>query len=305
MTAEALPAQSRPSPRAHDIDSESACDRQSAADRRSPRHQRVAAAAAVGFLRAGDGRTRLADLRQQGSAKIMLPRIPGGDAPEAVLLNTAGGVTGGDRLDWSVTVGDGARAVATTQAAERLYRSTGEDSRITTHVTVGAGARLDWAPQETIAFDGARLRRTLEIDMAEDADVSMVEMVTLGRAAMGETVEDLRLLDQRRIRRGGRLVFLDALRLASPVTAMLAGPATGAGARAMATFVHVAPGVEDRLDRARALVDDAGEAVHAGVSAWNGLLCLRAASARPAALRGFIARFHAAYRGPLPRVWRI
>ena len=172
-----------------------------------------------------DGGVRLDRLFQQGCAKALLPR-PGGPAPEVVLINTAGGVTGGDRIDWRLAAGAGAALVATTQAAERVYRSAGGAARIATRLTLGAGARLDWLPQETILFDGARLDRRLEVEMAADARLLALETLVLGRAAMGETVATGAVSDQWRIRRGGRLVHAEALRLDGDLAAATAGAAT-------------------------------------------------------------------------------
>ena len=119
------------------------------------------------------GRTRRARVRRAGSAARALPgayRHPSEGAElEAVIVNTAGGVAGGDRLDLEVTVGAGARLVVTTAAAEKIYRTLEPDATIDVKLMVGAGAALAWLPQETILFDRARLKRSIEIDLAADA----------------------------------------------------------------------------------------------------------------------------------------
>jgi urease accessory protein len=248
------------------------------------------------------GRTRLDRLMQQGCCKALLPRTHG-PVPEAVLVNTSGGVAGGDRLDWRLAVGPGAALVATTQAAERIYRATAGTARIETRLTLGAAATLDWLPQETIVFDAARLDRRLEIVMAADARLTALETIVLGRAAMGERVTTGALSDQWRIRRAGRLVHAEALHAAGDLAAATAGPATLAGARALATLVHAAPGADARLDAARALLAPL-DGVTAAATAKPDLLILRflAADARP--LRAALGRFLTAFRAaPLPRVW--
>ena len=179
---------------------------------------------------------RLDRLFQQGCAKARLP-APGGSAPEVVLINTAGGVTGGDRIDWRLEAGPGAALVATTQAAERVYRSAGGAARIETRLTLGPGARLDWLPQETILFDGGRLDRSLEVEMAADARLLALETLVLGRAAQRRDGAAGAVSDQWRIRRGGRLVHAEALRLDGDVARATAGAATLGGARALATLV--------------------------------------------------------------------
>lgn len=248
-----------------------------------------------------DGRIRLDRLYQEGCAKALLPRTHG-PTPEAVLVNTSGGVTGGDRIDWRLAAGPGAALVATTQAAERVYRSMGGSARIETRLAAGAGATLDWLPQETILFDGARLERRLEADLAADARLTLLETLVLGRAAMGERLRTGAISDQWRIRRDGRLLHAEALFAEGDLARAAAGAATLGGGRALATLLHLAPGAEMRLDSARALL--AGiDGVAAAASAKPGVLILRflAADARP--LRAALVRFLMAFRGPLPRVW--
>jgi urease accessory protein len=248
------------------------------------------------------GRTRLEVLYQQGAAKIRLPRVPAGDPLEAVLLNTAGGVTGGDRLAFEVTAGEGARAVATTQAAERVYRRTSGVAEIETTLSVAAGGRLDWLPQETILFDKSGLARRLTADVAPDAILLAIESLVLGRAAMGERVRQVFATDAWRIRRGGRLVFADTVRLDGDAHTRMAGGATGGGAAAFATVVLVAPMAERMLDLARAAL--AVTSVEGGVSAWNGLLVARMIAAGGQALRAGLIPLVEALRGaPMPRVW--
>lgn len=260
-------------------------------------------------VRVSDGAVRLERLFQQGAAKVRLPKNPD-PTPEAVFINTAGGLAGGDRFEVAFAAGPGAALVATTQAAERVYRSTGATARVALTLRAGPGARLDWLPQETILFDRGRLERRLELDMAADARVTLLESFALGRAAMGETVRMAHFCDQWRLRRDGRLVHAEALRLSGDFAA-LAGPALLAGpgrtARAGATLVHLAPDAGDRLDRARALLAGlADPAVTAAASVKAGVLILRFLAPDHAPLRATLARFLAAFRdAPPPRVWNL
>ena len=149
-------------------------------------HQRSQGHAAVGFVLV-NSRGRLRDLRQEGSAKAILPHS-GGSEPEVVFLNTSGGLTSGDRLSYAADLGPGVRVTATTQTAERAYRAGEGAAQLDVRFRVGAGGWLDWLPQETILFDGGRLARRLEVDLAGDAAFTGLETLVLGRAAMGETV---------------------------------------------------------------------------------------------------------------------
>lgn len=249
------------------------------------------------------GESRLAGLRQEGSAKCLLPRIPG--PPEAVFLNTAGGVTGGDDFGWTAGAGEGAQLTATTQTAERLYRvQPGTVGRIANRLSLGPGARLDWLPQETIVFDGAGLRRSLEVEMAADATLTALEAIVLGREMMGETVRAADVADRWRIRRGGRLVYADALRLPRAVAGGLAAAPLFGPNRAAATLVHVAPDAGARLAAVRDLLAAASAgAAEAGASARDGVLVVRMVAPTGQALRRALIRFLTDFRGPLPRVW--
>jgi urease accessory protein len=248
------------------------------------------------------GRSRLDGLYQFGSTKVRLPRAAA-DAPiEAILLNTAGGVTGGDELAYEVAVGAGGTALVTTQAAERIYRRAAGTAVIETALMVGAGGRLDWLPQETILFDRSWLRRRLTADVHQTGRLLAVEAIVLGRAAMGETVRDAACADVWRIRRNGRLVYADAIRLDGDATAIMAGQATGNGATAFATVLLVAPDALASLAAVRAAL--AGAAGEAGASSWNGMLVARLLAPTGQALRADLFRLIEALRGqPMPRVW--
>lgn len=257
--------------------------------------------ARIGFVAAA-GETRLHENFQSGSAKIRLPRGVSATGMEAILLNTAGGLTGGDRIVYEVEAGAGSHAVLSTQAAERIYRRIAGEARISTTITVGARARLDWLPQETIVFDDSALVRRLDADIAADATLLAVEAIVLGRTAMGETAPNVSITDGWRIRRGGRLVFADGFRLHGNAEAIMAGGATGGGAIAFASLVMLGPDAEAHLDGAReALAGCHGEA---GASAWNGMLVARLAAPNGNALRQDLIALIERLRGTaMPRVW--
>lgn len=187
------------------------------------------------------GRTRLKTLRQSGATKLVFPRQMS-QSMDAILINTAGGITGGDRYQLSATVETGAHLAITTQAAERAYRAqSGEVGCVTTKLTVESRGRLDWLPQELILFEGSAIQRRLDIDLDPDAQLLMVEPLVFGRAAMGETLRNIIFGDRISIRRRGQPLYLDGLDLCGDVTALLARPAVADGAAAMASVVLVRP----------------------------------------------------------------
>lgn len=198
------------------------------------------------------GRTRLVSLRQSGATKLVFPRQITPDM-EVILVNTAGGITGGDRFTLSARVDAGACFTLTTQAAERAYRAqSGEVGRVTTQLHVESGARLEWLPQELIVFEGAALHRKLDIDLAPDAQLLMVEPVVFGRAAMGETLHNINFQDRITIRREGDPLYMDAIALHGDATAQLARAAIANGAGAMASVVLVRPDAATLLHKIRA-----------------------------------------------------
>ncbi|WP_207765766.1 urease accessory protein UreD [Pleomorphomonas carboxyditropha] len=276
----------------------------------TPRLERAEGTARVAFaLRTVGGRqeTRLADLFQDGSAKVRLPRVYDGSGPAAVFLNSAGGVTGGDHLSFEAHFKAGATATVTTQAAERIYRRVEGVGRIDNRLVVEAGANARWLPQETIVFDGAGLCRRLDADLVGDARLVAVESIVLGRTAMGEEVTAVDLADHWRIRRDGRLVYADALRLSGDSRAILSGSATGGGARAFAGMVVAAPDAASRLDHVRELIATlVGDGLEAGASAFDGLLSIRCLALDGRRLRAIVEPLIETLTGwPLPRAWSI
>jgi urease accessory protein len=203
----------------------------------------------------------------------------------------------------AVVLRPGTEAVLTTQAAEKIYRSDGPDTEIAASLTLGAGSRLAWLPQEQILFDGARLRRTLDVGMASDASLTLVESVVFGRVARGEILECGAFRDRWRLRRDGRLVFAEEVQLEGAIARTLARRASANGTRALATFVHIAPDGETQADRARELLANA--ACEWGVSAFDGLLLARFLGSDPQVVRADLAAFIEAFgRAPLPRSWQ-
>ncbi len=258
---------------------------------------------AVGPMGEGGG-TRIRDLAESGPSRLRFPRV--GEIPEAVLVNTAGGIACGDAFTVVLDLAAGSDLVFTTTAAEKVYRSDGPVSLIDNRVGLGEGARLAWLPQETILFDHARLRRRFEVDLAPGAGLLAVEIVAFGRIARHERITGGLFADAWRVRRAGRLVYADTACLEGPVSDLLDRPAIGGGARVTGIVLDATPGAEGRLDEARHLLEAGfAEGCEAAASAWNGHLVLRVLGGAVGPLREGLARFLTAYRGlPMPRVWQ-
>ena len=246
------------------------------------------------------GRTGITELYQEGCAKIRLPHTHS-DALQAVLMNTAGGLTGGDRVRWSATANAGARLVLTTPACERVYRSLGSDAVVENRLTAGEDAHIDWLPQETILFEQSRLDRRLEVDLAEGATLTAVEAVLLGREAMGEAARGAKLRDNWRIRRNGRLIHAEATTLSADRQER-DGLSLLDGALAFATVLHIGPNPERKLDAVRALLPGSG-----GASVIGERLTVRLLAASGLALRRSLSPIIAllSSAGSLPRLWSL
>lgn len=246
-----------------------------------------------------DAGTVIADLRQSGSMKALFPRVRG-DALQAVFLNTAGGLTGGDVMQIDVTAQADAHVVMSSQAAERAYRAQpGQIAKL--HVTLAAGpaGRIDWLPQETILFDAAALDRRMTVHLAQDATALLVEPVIFGRAAMGEVVHDLHFTDHWRVHRDGALVFADAVRICGDADALLMRRAVAAGAGAMATVLFAAPQAAAFADLN--LPENCGASLIA-----DDLLLVRLLAADGFALRRVLVPLvETLSAAPIPRVWRL
>lgn len=238
-------------------------------------------------------------VQESGSLRVRFPNVSGPDC-EAVLVNTGGGMTGGDSFDIAIALEAKAALTVTTAAAEKIYRSTGPDATLTVDLTVGAGAALAWLPQETILFNGARLARRITVDLADDASLLMVEGTVFGRSGMDEEMTRGFLHDQWLIRRGGRLIHLEATRLDENIAARLARRAVAHGAAAVATLLAVpaaqtVAAIRGSLHRMRGEV---------GASEWNGLAVARFVAPDGGTLRHDLMQAVMVTRvAGLPRLW--
>lgn len=276
-----------------------------------PAHQRVQGAARLTYAVDRAGTTRLADLYQRAPCRVLFPDVEAGEPPQAVLLTTSGGLTSGDRLDVAIEAGAQAQLTVSTQAAEKLYRALpGEpDAEVSIKLTAGAGASLEWLAQETILFDRARLRRELQIDLHDSARLLATESIVFGRRAMGETHESGRLHDAWRVRRNGRLVWADALRVDGD-TQRLREAAFGLGqAQACATVLYAGPDAAAHLSILREQLPQS-PSLAAAATSFDDVLIVRVLSADAAAVREAVRQTAATLRhaalgraAVLPRVW--
>jgi urease accessory protein len=260
----------------------------------------------------GDG-SRLAGLYQRQPLRLMLPRVELDEPPLAVIVNCGGGLVGGDRLEIDIEVGAGAALRVTGQAAEKVYRSAGPETRVDTRYQVGAGGWLEVLPQGTILFQGVNLRRLSELRLTSGGRAMLGEVLVLGRHAMGEALTRGRVHDGWRIFCNDRLVWADALHLGEDMAGVLDAGAGFAGAKALATFIHAGAGASALLDAARELAESgAHPTLKVGATSVGGVLLVRWLGADAALVRRAFGGFWASFRAlagkrpaRLPTIWAI
>ncbi len=250
---------------------------------------------------------------------MLFPLPDSGDAGLAVLVTTSGGVVAGDRLSIAVRLAAGASAHVTAAAAEKIYRSTGATTEIVQDLVVASAGWLEYLPQETILFDGARLRRHTAVAVARGAGFLGGGILVFGRRARGEGFNHGLLHEDWQVSRDGALVWGDALHLdddnGGGIAAIVAEPACFDSAAACATLI-LAP----RNDDPRAFVDAAravqqrltAGGLRAGVTVVGGLLVARWLAAEPLPLRRAFADLACHWReaamglpARLPRLWHV
>ncbi|MEM6762961.1 MAG: urease accessory protein UreD [Pseudomonadota bacterium] len=269
-----------------------------AANTDAPIYQRSTGTIRLRFSDRG-GLGGIGSVYQYGAGKVRFPRRPDGVA-EALVLNTSGGLAGGDRFDLAVNV-DAHTAMVSTQACERVYRALDAPAAVRQEAVVASGAHLIHMPQPTLVFDGAALHRTTRVAIAEGGRLSLCEAIVLGRAAMGETVQTVDLVDRTEVRLGGRLALVDAVRLQTDVLKASATPAILGPNRAYGLIVHRDDDLEGAQARLRAALRDRG-----GASIVNGLLVARLLAPSHQALQGVLVAAMTALTGQAPpRAWQL
>jgi urease accessory protein len=247
-----------------------------------------------------EGLTRRRHLHESGSLRVRFPS-PEADGLSAVFVNTAGGVAGGDAFGIEIAAGEGTRLSVTTAAAEKIYRAEGPAAQLGISLKAAAGAHIAWLPQETILFDRARVSRRIDIDLADSASLLLCEIVVFGRTAMGERMQTGEFTDRWRLRRGGRLVFAENIRLDGDIGEKLGRAAVAKGGVAVGAALIV-PGDEALVERIRELTASFGGEV--GISSWNGFAMARFCAQDAGKLRAdMMAVLGRASGQALPRLW--
>lgn len=245
--------------------------------------------------------TVLDGLYQHGAAKAVFPRANRGMT--AVLLNTSGGVTGGDTFAYEAEAGAGTHLTLTTQACERAYRAQpGEVGQVRTTLRVHDGATLWWLPQETLIFDGCALERRLSCAITGTGRALIVEPICVGRLAMGEAQVSGLMADRIDITRNGAPLVRDGWRLSGDITAQMRSPACADGAAALVSLTYVGADAAAHLAPIRALLPASGGA---SLLAQD-VLVMRLIAPSGYALRGdLLPILDHLTRSEMPLCWRL
>jgi len=252
--------------------------------------------------------TRIVDLFQRSPIRIMLPRTGGGSVEEAVLANTAGGIAGGDRLEFAVTTLANASVAVTSQAAEKVYRALTEPAHVATKLKACTAAKLAWLPQETIVFNWARLSRKTEIELSSGAELLALEWLVLGRAAHGEEMVGGHIADSWRVKKDDRLIWADSFRVTDETFLHLHRNALLSKSKAVGTLIYYGPHLDARLEFLRAIAPSMP--CHCAATLVGGLVVVRfaaeLASSLRLALRNLLEKFSSELGpGPfrVPKMW--
>jgi urease accessory protein len=205
------------------------------------------------LLGGSDGGTRILEVFQRSPIRVIFPRIGSVVVKEGVLINTAGGVAGGDRLECSVTLLPDASITVTTQAAEKVYRALNEPARVVTKLKVCGSAKLAWLPQETIVFNAARLSREIDIDLSSGAELLALEWLVFGRAAHNEQMVGGHISDRWRVKRDGQLIWADTFRATDETFPHLQRKALLSNRKAIATLIYFGPDLDTQLELVRGI----------------------------------------------------
>lgn len=163
------------------------------------------AALALGFERQGE-RTVLARRESEGPLVVQKALYPEGrDVCHAIVVHPPGGIAGGDELVLDVHAN--AHALLTTPGAAKWYRSAGPWAKH--KLAFQVRDTLEWLPRETIVFDGALAELECDVTLGSDARYIGWEIVCLGRTGSGERFSSGRLKMHTRVRRDGKLLWLE------------------------------------------------------------------------------------------------
>lgn len=265
--------------------------------------QRSHGAARLAFANR-DNRNSIVERYASAPVRILTPSVQGG-IPEAVLANTSGGIAGGDTSHIDILVAQNAQALVTGQAAEKIYRSIDMPASIRTVIKIEDGSTLEYLPQESILFDGAKLNRAVNISLGARSCLLLSEMFVLGRWAMNEDFTRGIFLDRWSIDVAGQPIWREGLRIEGGLSS-LSSSLGFANARALATIFYAGANAAEVLGLARDVIGPMG-----GATIVRGMLVVRMLGNEAGMLKQQLGEIISIIRASalgrpaeVPRVWR-
>ena len=256
--------------------------------------------------------TCLGNLYQTDPQRILFPNTSIGDITQAALVTTSGGLVGGDRISIDIEMGKNTRAIVLPQAAEKIYRSSGLDTKIGITFSLEDRSWLEYLPQETILFQGSRLSRQTKINLSKGARAFVGEILVFGRFGYGEKFNDGLIQDSWEIYKDGNNIWADSFYMEDHIQDIMSSSAGLNNAQAIATAVYVGPDAEENLGIARKILSSSNEDVLMGATYVNETLVIRWISNNTLNLRNEFGRFWSSFRNQvedlpatLPRLWNM
>ena len=265
--------------------------------------QRSHGAARLAFANR-DNRNSIVERYASAPVRILTPSVQGG-IPEAVLANTSGGIAGGDTSHIDILVAQNSQALVTGQAAEKIYRSIDMPASIRTVIKIEDDSTLEYLPQESILFDGAKLNRAVNISLGARSCLLLSEMFVLGRWAMNEDFTRGIFLDRWSIDVAGQPIWREGLRVEGGLSS-LSSSLGFANARALATIFYAGANAAEVLGLARDVIGPMG-----GATIVRGMLVVRMLGNEAGMLKQQLSEIISIIRAAalgrpaeVPRVWR-
>ncbi len=248
-------------------------------------------------------KTLLAKREQYGPLTVQRPFYPEAGLCHVYLLHPPGGVVAGDQLSINVNLEANAEALITTPGAGKFYRSTGKQASQKISLKLKDNASLEWLPQETIVYEGARLISDLRVDLAENSRFIGWEILALGRPAAGEGFNQGEVFFNWQVYREGVPLFLEKMRLDSETISACWGLNTHLSCGTLL----ISCASDSNLNTIRDLI---GDTPNQGVTLINDLLICRASADKTGPVRTFFENVRAAVRMDVvqreayrPRIW--
>ena len=249
------------------------------------------------------GKTVLSHSSHHGPLMVQRPFYPEGDTCHVYILHPPSGIVAGDALTITAKAHGDSSALITTPAAAKFYRSEGRIAKQQVQLSVADNAALEWLPQETIVYEGAKVSSQLQLNLAAAARFIGWEILVLGRPAANEGFSAGSVTLNWQVRRAEKIYYQERLQLDSLAFAARWGMNAHSSCGALLAY----PCDSQQLQAVQELI---GSHPARGVTLLDELLICRALDDRADVLRGFFEHVWQILRVDImqkpacaPRIW--